>query len=92
MWIIKNNELKKFLTKGSNYREPRAINFSKALIETTTPLDKCIEGMTLTTNCTTSKFKTGKEKVLAWVKEQIEELRQQIKTWTKKTSTEWSKC
>ena len=36
--IIKNNKLRKLLTKGPNYREPRTTNFSKALIDITTAL------------------------------------------------------
>ena len=45
--IIKNSKLIKLLTRSSNYREPRTINFSKVLIEITTSLDTCIEAMAL---------------------------------------------
>ena len=44
--IIKDNKLRKLLTKGPNYRELRTINFSKVLIEITTALDTCIESVT----------------------------------------------
>ena len=54
--IMINNNLRKLLTKGPNYREPRTIKFSKALIEITTALDTCIEAMTLKTKYTISKF------------------------------------
>ena len=54
--IIINNNLRKLLTKSPNYREPRAIKFSKALIEITTALDTCIEAMTLKTKYVISKF------------------------------------
>ena len=57
-----------FLIKAPNYREPQTINFSKALIETTTALDTCIETITVKTKYTPSKFKTWKEKILAKVK------------------------
>ena len=40
--IIKNKKLRKLITEGTNYWELWTINFSKALIETTTFLDTCI--------------------------------------------------
>ena len=67
--IIKNNNLRKLLAKGPNYREPSTINFS--LIEITTVLDKYLEVMILKTKYNTSIFKLWKEKVLVKVKEQI---------------------
>ena len=66
--IIKDNKLRKLLAKGPNYREPRTINFSKAFIEISTALDKCIETVSLGTKYTTSNFKSWKEKVLAKAK------------------------
>ena len=72
--IIKNNKLRKFITKGPNCREPRRINFSKALIEITTAPDTFIEAMTFETKYTTSSFKPWKEKLLAKMKERITEL------------------
>ena len=68
--MIKNNKLKKLLTKDPDYLEPQTINIPKALIEITTVLDTCSEAMTLKI-----KFTTLKEKVLAKVKERITELK-----------------
>ena len=59
--MIKKNLGK--LTKGPNYREPRTIHFSDALIEITTVLDAFIKAMTLKTKHTTSNFKPWKEKI-----------------------------
>ena len=61
--ITKINKLSKLLTKGPDYREPRTINFSKALIEIATALDTCIEPMSLKTEYTTSNYKPWKQKV-----------------------------
>ena len=65
--IIKNSKLRKLLTKSPNYREPRTINFSKALIDVTIALDTCTESMTLKTKYATSNFKPWKETVLTKV-------------------------
>ena len=55
--IIENKRLRKFLTKGPNYRETRTRNFPKLLTKTTTALDTCIKAVTLKTKYTTSNFK-----------------------------------
>ena len=74
LWIIKNNKLRKLLTKGPHYTEPRTINFSKVLIEISTALDKYIETVSLKTKHTTSNFKSWKEKVLAKAKKKKKSL------------------
>ena len=61
--IIKNNKLRKLLTRSPNYRGPGTKNFSKALIKITTALDTCIESMTLKTKYVTSDVKPGNETV-----------------------------
>ena len=43
--IVGNSKLRKLLTKGPNYREPRSTNFNKFFAETTTGLDNCIENL-----------------------------------------------
>ena len=60
--ILKNNKLRELLTKGPNYREPRTINFSSALIEITTTPDACIKAMALKTKRLNLKLNHGKRK------------------------------
>ena len=62
--ITKNNKFTKLLTKRPNYREPRKINFSKALIEIATAFDTCIEAMILKNKYANSNVKSWKEKGL----------------------------
>ena len=79
LWIIKNNKLRKLLTKAPNYREPRTINVSKALIEITTAPGTFIKAMTFKPKNTVSSFKPWKEKLLAKMKEKVTELKQKNK-------------
>ena len=64
--IIKNYKLRKHITKGPKYREPRTIN---VLIQITTALDTCIDLVTLKTNYVTSNVKPWKETAFSKVKE-----------------------
>ena len=50
-----NGLLRKLLTKGTNYREPRSINLSKAYFETDQALESCIV-TTVTINKATNSF------------------------------------
>ena len=43
--ITENKKLRKLLTKGPNYTEPRTINFRKSYFEIDQALETCIEKM-----------------------------------------------
>ena len=80
-WIFTNNQnnnYRKLLKKGPNYRESQTIYFSRALIEITAAPDTCIEAMTVKPTNTISNFEPWKEEVLAKVKEKITEVKQKI--------------
>ena len=66
--ITSNKKLRKLLTKGSNYREPKSINFSKAYFEINLALKACIETLSTKNKLETSTLTPWKESVLTMVK------------------------
>lgn len=73
LWIIKNKKLRELLTKCPNCRDSVIINFSKALTEINTVLDRCINSIRLKTKYANSYFKPWK--MLAEVKERQQYLK-----------------
>ena len=67
--IIENKKLKKHLTKVSNYRKPRSINFRKANFEINQVLETSIENMSTKNKLEASKLAPWRESVLTIIKE-----------------------
>ena len=66
--MLENKTLRKFLTKGPNYREPRSINFRKAYFKTDQVLETYIEKMSTKNKLQAPKLAALKEPVLTMVK------------------------
>ena len=41
--LVENNKLRKLLTKGPNFREPRSTNFKVAFEKIKTAINECVE-------------------------------------------------
>jgi len=76
--VVENDRLRKLLTKGPNFREPKTINFQKALKEITQAIDICIERIGDRTDLTKQSLDPWKNKVIEGVKSKIELLKQKI--------------
>ena len=75
--LIENTKLRKLLTKGPNYREPRSINFSKALKEISIGIDELIESLSSKTD-DADQLKIWRDLVILKVKSKITELKKSI--------------
>ena len=75
--LIENVKLRKLLTKGPNYREPRSINFSKALKEISIGIDELIESLSSKTD-DADQLKIWRDLVILKVKSKITELKKSI--------------
>ena len=73
--LVKNNKLRKLMTKGPNYREPRSLNFSKAFHEISDSLTTFIRNNTIKYNMNESDFQSWKESILKKVRNKINDLR-----------------
>ena len=78
--IINNNKLKKLISKGPNYREPRSINWKRCREKIELGLDTCVEKMI------SSKKDLHEGALIAWknevlkrVEEKISDLKKRIK-------------
>ena len=76
--IVENVKLRKLLTKGPNYREPKTINFNHCKSAITTAIDECIEALTAKYNLTPETFKPWKNLVLQKLNEKIHFLKHKI--------------
>ena len=74
---IDNAILRKLMTKGPNYREPRTLNFNKAVDSINSAIDSYIEDISSKTNLPKESFSTGKEELLSKVKTKIKKLKNQ---------------
>ena len=72
--IIENAKLRKLLTKGPNYREPRPLNFSRAVNNIQAAVENCMENFSLKTKHPANTFINWKEKVMEKVNERIKYL------------------
>ena len=84
MRIIENSKLRRLLTKGPNYREPRSLNFSKAFNDIKSALDSCVDSINSKTQYSTTSLKDWKMKVLEKVQEKIDILKNSMKFNTAK--------
>ena len=62
--ITGNKKLRKLLTNGPNYIEPKSINFSKVYFEINQALKACIETLSTKNTLETSTLTPWKESVL----------------------------
>ena len=71
-------KLRKFLTKGTNYREPKSLNFNKALNEIISAISACIDSLVTKTKHKHSVFKDWKENNVSKVKDIITYLKNKV--------------
>ena len=77
--IVENAKLRKLLTKGPNYREPRSINFNKAVTEITAGLENCIENLANKTKYDKKTFDQWKKIILEKIFLKVEKLKSKMK-------------
>ena len=73
--IIENNKLRKLLTKGPNYREPRSLNFGKAEVNIKSAIISLIDKICLNPKYDKVSLLNWKTLVLNKVKERIKTLK-----------------
>ena len=69
--IVKNGQLRQLLTTGRNYREPKTINFHKALIEITMAINICTETLAEKYTINIGDFQRWKDSVINKVENKI---------------------
>ena len=77
--LVENGKLRKLLSKGTNYREPKKINFKKALTNISLALSKCINSFVTKTALNASNFDKWKDAVINKVKLRISTLKKKHK-------------
>ena len=77
--IVENRKLRKLLTKGPNYREPRTTNLNKAKKEIITALTQCIERLANKTKNNIATFQSWKECIIAKIDLRINHLNNTLK-------------
>ena len=77
--IVENNKLRKLLTKGPNYREPRSLNFNKAEKNIISAVVSLIDRISLDPKYNKPSLQKWKELVLEKVKQRIKALKQKQK-------------
>ena len=76
--MIKNNNLRKLLSKGPNYREPRTRNYKKCHEAITTAIDTCVENLSTKYKIDKKSFKEWSDKIKINVKAKLEKLKKKI--------------
>ena len=77
--IVKNNKLRKLLTKGPNFREPRTFNLKIAQEKIKSAINECISNMANKSGYPEQTFYSWKNKVLEEVKSKTELLKKRYK-------------
>ena len=77
--LVENNKLRKLLTKGPNFREPRSTNFKVAFEKIKTAINECVEKMSNKTGYPTQIFNEWKEKIFEKVNAKIYFLKTKLK-------------
>ena len=84
--IVENSKLRKLLTKGPNYRQPKSINLNKAKKEIITALNQCIENLAIKTKNNVASFQTWKETIINKLETRLVYLQTTLKPqWTMPT-------
>ena len=76
--IIENKKLRKLLSKGPNYREPKSINFKHCLDSIKNAINDCIINLS-------NKYSLHESTFLAWKQTIIDKVQQKILTLKRKT-------
>ena len=82
--IVENGKLRKLLTKGPNYREPKTLNFKIAFVKIKSAINECIEKISVKTGHPKEVFNSWKNKVLEKVKQKIDILKRKKKSFKTK--------
>jgi len=83
--IIKNGSLRKLLSKGPNFREPKPINFEKCYQVIADSIESCAETMTNAYNFNPTELGPWKNMILAKVRNIITPLKNKINSRPPKT-------
>jgi len=77
--IIKNNKLRKLISKGPNFREPRSINWNRCKTEIFNGLDLCITSITVTNkNISVEDLQAWKDAVINKVDQKIQTIKHNV--------------
>ena len=77
--LVKCNKLRKILTKGPKYREPKPVNFEKAKEHIMKGIDSCISSWCNKTGANPDMLVEWKTKVIALIDKRIQTLKTNIK-------------
>ena len=77
--LVENEKLRKLLSKGPNFREPKSLNFHKASVEIMTSINNCIENIVSKTSLSKNSFKDWKDKFQNLLQDKIKYLSSKIK-------------
>ena len=77
--FVENGKLRKLLTKRPNYREPKTVNFHKALIEIKMAINNCTEKLAEKYTINIRDFQRWKDSVINKVENKINLLKNKIK-------------
>ena len=77
--IIANKHLRKLLSKGPNYREPKSINWSKCKEEILNALENCGDSLARKFNLDCDDMRSWKDEILKQVDTKISYLKRKVK-------------
>ena len=73
-----NAKLRQLLTKGPNFREPKSLNFHKALRDIRLAIDSCIDNLVTKTKHKSHVFNEWKRKIVSKVEDKIAFLKNKL--------------
>ena len=76
--MIENNKLRKLLSNGPNYREPRTRNYKKCKEAVTTAIDRCVENLSIKYKIDKKCFMQWSDRVKNKVQSKLKELKEKI--------------
>ena len=76
--IVHNAKLRQLLTKGPNFREPKSLNFHKALRDIRLAIDSCIDNLVTKTKHKSHVFNEWKRKIVSKVEDKIAFLKNKL--------------
>ena len=73
--VVSNQKLRKLLSKGPNYREPRTLNYNKCKKEINTTLLLAIDNLSVKYHLEKEDFTSWKNKIVQLVDQRVEVLK-----------------
>ena len=69
--VVQNAKLRQLLTKGPNFREPKSLNFHKALTEIRFAINSCVDNLVSKTKYRAHIFNEWNRKIISKVEDKI---------------------